>query len=111
MCITHILKLILKTKKKIFCIYKKWLIANKHIFIILLYTYIKIVNRYYRKNKEKLQREACERYLNLSEKEKEKRQKNTRHRYTNLSEEAKEKERRYHRDQNKNLSKDFLKSL
>ena len=31
-----------------------------------------MVNRYYRKNKEKLQKEARERYKNLSEEEKEK---------------------------------------
>ena len=34
-----------------------------------------MVNKYYQKNKEKLQKEACERYQNLSEEEKEKRQK------------------------------------
>ena len=37
--------------------------------------YMKIVNKYYKKNKEKLQKEAWERYQNLSEEEKEKRQK------------------------------------
>ena len=36
-----------------------------------------MANKYYQKNKEKLQREAHERYQNLSEKEKEKRRKKT----------------------------------
>ena len=40
--------------------------------------YMKIVNKYYKKNKEKLQKEAWERYQNLSEEEKEKRQKKPR---------------------------------
>ena len=34
-----------------------------------------MVNKYIKKNKEKLQKEACEKYQNLSEEEKEKRQK------------------------------------
>ena len=43
-------------------------------FYIFLYTYIKMVNQYYqKKNKENLQKEARERYQNLSEEEKEKR--------------------------------------
>ena len=42
---------------------------------IFLNTYIKIVNKYYQKNKEKLQKEAQERYQILSEEEKEKRRK------------------------------------
>ena len=52
---------------------------------IFLNTYIKIVNKYYQKNKEKLQKEAQERYQILSEEEK-------------------EKKSQYHWDWNKNLS-------
>ena len=36
-----------------------------------MYTYIKIVNKYYQK-KKRLQKESCQRYQNLSEEEKEK---------------------------------------
>ena len=46
-----------------------------------------MVNKYYQKHKEKLRKEACERYQNLSE-------------------EDKEKERQYHRESNKNLSEE-----
>ena len=46
-----------------------------------------MVNKYYKKNKEKLQKEARERYQNLSE-------------------EKKEKKFQYHHDQNKNLSEE-----
>ena len=49
------------------------------------------------KNKEKLRKEARERYQNLSEEEKEKRRKKARHGYKNLSEE-KEKKCQYHHD-------------
>ena len=45
--ITQILKLILKTIRIIFCMYKNWLVTIKHFFIIFLYTYIKMVNKYY----------------------------------------------------------------
>ena len=34
----------------------KWLIDSKKMFIIFLYTYIKMVNKYYQKNKEKLKK-------------------------------------------------------
>ena len=37
-----------------------------------------MVNKYYQKHKERLQKEACERYQNLSEEEKGKRQKDPR---------------------------------
>ena len=64
-----------KTKKSIFyeffCIYKN----SKQISL---------------KNKEKLQKEGCERYKNLYEEEKEKRRKKTWERYQNLSKEDKE---------------------
>ena len=34
-----------------------------------------MVDKYYQKSKEKLQKESCERYQNISEEEKEKKQK------------------------------------
>ena len=56
--ITHILKLIF--------------VAYKNFFFIIFFLYIKMIKTYYKKNKEKLLKEACERYQNLSEEEKEK---------------------------------------
>ena len=56
-----------------------------------------MVNRYYQKHKEKLRKEARERYQNLSEVEKYKRQKKIR--------EEKERQLQY-RDRNKNLSEE-----
>ena len=50
-----------------------------------MYTYIKMVNKYYQKTKEKFQKETSERYQNLSEEEKEIRQKMGRDRYENYS--------------------------
>ena len=46
-----------------------------------------MVSKYYQKSKEKLRKEACERYQNLSEEENGKRRKKARDRYKNLSEE------------------------
>ena len=48
-----------------------------------------MVNKYYQKNKEKLQKEARERYQNLSEEEKDKKRKYGRERYQNFTEEEK----------------------
>ena len=45
----------------------------KYIYIFFLY--IKTTNKYYQKHKAKLQKEAREKYQNLSEKEKDKRRK------------------------------------
>ena len=44
---------------------------QKKIYIFL-YRYIKMVNKYYKKNKEKLQKEARERYQSLSKEKKRK---------------------------------------
>ena len=52
-----------------------------------------MVNQYYHTNKEKLQKEAREKYQNLSEEEKEKRQKKYWDRYQNLFVEEKDKMR------------------
>ena len=54
-----------------------------------------MVNKYYQKNKEKLQNEARERYQNLSEEEKEKKCQHHRDRTKNLSEEEKQKKVEY----------------
>ena len=51
-----------------------------------------MVNKYNQKHKEKLRKEAHERYQNLSKEEKDKRRKKAQDRYQNLSEEEKEKE-------------------
>ena len=50
-----------------------------------------MTNNHYKKNKEKLQKEALERYQNLSDGEREKRRKNGREKYQNLSKAEKEK--------------------
>ena len=59
-------------------------------------------NCYQKKKKEKLQKEACEKYQNLSKEEKDKMQQYARERNRNLSEEVKEKKRQYGREQCKN---------
>ena len=43
-----------------------------------------MVNKYYQKQKERLQKKARERYQNLSEEEKDKRQKKSQERYQNF---------------------------
>ena len=65
---------------------------------------------YIYENGYKLQKEACERYQNLSEEEKEIMWKKTRYSYKNLSKEEKEKKHQYHRNRNKNLSQEEKKS-
>ena len=48
-------------------------------------------DKYYQKHKERLAKEARERYQNISDEEKNKRQKEARERYQNFTEEEKEK--------------------
>ena len=62
---THILKIIFKAYKKMLTKY----------FLISLFLYIEMVNKYYQKHKERLRKETPERYQNLSEEEKDKKQK------------------------------------
>ena len=50
-----------------------------------------MTQEYYQKHKERLQKEARERYQNLSEEEKEKRRRKARERYQNLTEEENKK--------------------
>ena len=52
-----------------------------------------MVNKYYQKSKEKLQKETRERYQNLSEEEKDKKRKYVWEIYQNFTEEEKEKRR------------------
>ena len=54
-----------------------------------------MVNKCYRKHKERLQKEARERYQNLSEEETDRKSKKARERYQNFTQE--EKERQYYR--------------
>ena len=54
-----------------------------------------MVNKYYKKDKEKLQKDAWERYQNLSEKEKQRIGRKVRDRHKNLSEEEKQKKIEY----------------
>ena len=60
-------------------------------------------NNYYQKIKEKLQKEARERYQNLSEEEKDKKRQYARERHRNLSEEDKEEKPQYERERYKHL--------
>ena len=62
--------------------------------------YIKILNKYYQKQKEKLWKEARERYQNLSEEAKNKRRKKARGRY-NFTEE--EKRRQYYQERTQKI--------
>ena len=55
-----------------------------------------MVNKYYPTHKEKLQKEAHERYQNLSEDEKDKKAKKAQERYQNFTEEEKEKRCQYY---------------
>ena len=50
-----------------------------------------MVNKYYQRHKERFEKEAREKYQNLSEEEKDKRQKKARERCQNFTEEEKEK--------------------
>ena len=50
-----------------------------------------MTQEYYQKHKERLQKEARERYQNLSEEEKKKRRRKARERYQNLTEEENKK--------------------
>ena len=50
-----------------------------------------MTQEYYQKHKERLQKEARERYQNLSEEEKEKRRRKARERHQNLTEEENKK--------------------
>ena len=47
-------------------------------FFIFFFLYIKVLTGYYQENKEKLSKEARERYLNLSEEEKYKKRQHAR---------------------------------
>ena len=65
-----------------------------------------MVNNYhfYQKHKERLQKEACERYQNLSEKEKDKKRKMAQERYRHFIKEGKEKRHQYYLECKNKLS-------
>ena len=65
-----------------------------------------MTNNYYQKNKEKLQKEARERYQNLFKEEKGKKRQYTRKQHRNFYEEEKEMRRQYGRERYKNLLED-----
>ena len=64
-----------------------------------------MVNNYYKKNKEKLQKEGSKRYQ-ISDEEKDKKHKYARERYRNLSEEEKENKYQYGRERYNYLLED-----
>ena len=64
-----------------------------------------MANNYYQKHKDRIQKEASERYQNLSEEKSKKNEKKTVERYQNLTEEEEEKKLQYHRKCNKNVIK------
>ena len=64
-----------------------------------------MVNKYYQKHEERLQKEVRERYQNLSEEQKDKKRRKVRERYQNFTKEVKEKEKRhqYYQEHEKEL--------
>ena len=65
--------------------------------------YIKKVNKSYQTRKERLRKEALERYQNLSAEERDKRQKKAGERYQNFTEEEKELRCQYYQERKKKL--------
>ena len=55
-----------------------------------------MVNKYYQKHEERLQKEVGERYQNLSEEEKDKKRRKFRERYQNFTKDVKEKRHQYY---------------
>ena len=70
---------------------------EKLFFNILCFVYMKMANKYYQKHKEKLRKEARERYQNLSEKKRKKGKKKACDRYRNFLDEEKEKKHQCYR--------------
>ena len=62
------------------------------IFFIYIFFYLKMPNNYYEKHKEKIRKEARERYQNFSEEEKETKHQYHRKRNKNPSEEQRQKQ-------------------
>ena len=58
-------------------IYKKLI----NVLLLIFFLYIKMVNKYYQKHKERLQKYTSERYQNHFEEQKNKRRKKARERY------------------------------
>ena len=63
------------------------------------------------KNKERVQKKACERYQKLSEEEENKKRNYGHERYRNLPEEERNKQRQYGREQHRYLPKDEKQRL
>ena len=61
-------------------------LIKRYFYNLHIYIYIKLVNKYYQKHKGRLQKEARERYQNLSEEEIDKSRKKARERYQNFTE-------------------------
>ena len=70
-----------------------------------------MANNYYWGHKERLRKEAREKYQNLSEEEKCKMQRKARERYQNFTEEEKGKKHQYYRERNKSLSEEQKQKL
>ena len=62
-----------------------------------------MVNKYYQKHKERLQKEPHKRYQNISKEEKVKRRKKTPGGYQNFTEEEKEKRYHYYSERKKRI--------
>ena len=62
-----------------------------------------MVNKYYQKHKERLQKEAHERFQSLSEDAKDIRRKKSREKYQNFTEEEKEKKYQYYQEPKQKL--------
>ena len=62
-----------------------------------------MVSKYYQKHKERLQKEAREKYQNLSEEEKDKRRKKAREKYLNFTEEENGKRCQYYQERKQKL--------
>ena len=71
----------------VYYLHKSCTKANK--FFVKFFVYIKMVNKYYQKHKEILQKEACERHQKLSEEEKDRRWKMVRDSYKSLTKQNK----------------------
>ena len=62
-----------------------------------------MVNKYYQKHEERIQKEVSERYQNLSEEEKDKKRRKFPERYQNFTKDVKEKRHQYYLEHEKEL--------
>ena len=73
------------------------------MFFISFFVYKTMVNNYYQKHKERIQKKAEEGYQNICEEEKDKRRKRARERYQNFTAKEKEKTCQYHQERENKL--------